>query len=367
MSSALSLWPSPTIATYTARMFMIRTLAFAIGLVAILQTLDLLNESNKILAVDGNGNAELLRYVQLRIPQLVSQFLPFSVLLGALVTMATLSQNSEVTIFRAAGLSAHQILYPMMAAALGVSLVHFAFNELVLVRTNAELIAWEKAEYRRDAEIDTNPLTDVWVREGREIIHADSVTGNGAETRLHGVRVDRRDGSRLRQIINAESGRPDGDAWLLENVRIFTVRTGALSHAPQVRLGTGVESDRFTMRAPDPDRTNIVDLWRQTRLLEAVGRGTDSLRVALYHKVSLPLSAVLMPLLGAVTAFGLARSGKLFARAVVGMALGFAYFVADNFMVAMGEFGTVPPWAAGWAPFLLFFLVGEAVLFRTEE
>jgi lipopolysaccharide export system permease protein len=83
--------------------------------------------------------------------------------------------------------------------------------------------------------------------------------------------------------------------------------------------------------------------------------------------VSLPLSAVLMPLLGAVTAFGLARSGRLFARAVVGMALGFAYFVADNFMVAMGEFGTVPPWAAGWAPFLLFFLVGEAVLFRTEE
>ena len=99
MSSALTFWPSRTIATYTARMFMLRTLAFAIGLVAILQTLDLLTESNKILAIDGNGNAELLRYVQLRVPQLISQFLPFSVLLGALVTMATLSQNSEVTIF----------------------------------------------------------------------------------------------------------------------------------------------------------------------------------------------------------------------------------------------------------------------------
>ncbi|MBA4756941.1 LPS export ABC transporter permease LptG [Sphingosinicella sp.] len=367
MSSALTFWPSRTIATYTARMFMLRTLAFAIGLVAILQTLDLLTESNKILAIDGNGNAELLRYVQLRVPQLISQFLPFSVLLGALVTMATLSQNSEVTIFRAAGLSAHQILYPMMAAALSVSLFHFAFNEMVLVRTNAELIAWEKAEYRRDAKIDTNPLTDVWVREGREIIHADSVTGSGASTVLHGVRVDRRDGSRLRQIINAASARPDRNAWQLENVRIFTVRTGALSHAPQMRLGAGIEPDRFTMRAPDPDRTNIVDLWKQTRLLESVGRSTDSLRVALYHKVSLPLSAVLMPLLGAVTAFGLARSGRLFARAVVGMVLGFAYFVADNFMVAMGEFGSVPPLAAGWAPFLLFFLVGEAVLFRTEE
>ena len=74
-----------------------------------------------------------------------------------------------------------------------------------------------------------------------------------------------------------------------------------------------------------------------------------------------------MPLLGSVAAFGLARSGKLFIRAVAGLALGFAFFVADNFAMAMADFGTYPPWAAAWAPFLLFLLVGESVLFRTEE
>jgi lipopolysaccharide export system permease protein len=74
-----------------------------------------------------------------------------------------------------------------------------------------------------------------------------------------------------------------------------------------------------------------------------------------------------LPLLGAVAAFGLARSGKLFVRAVAGLALGFAFFVADNFAMAMADFGTYPPWAAAWAPFLLFLLVGESLLFRTEE
>jgi lipopolysaccharide export system permease protein len=360
-------WPSPTIAAYTARMFIVRTLAFAIGLVAILQTLDLLTESSKILAVAGNGDAELLRYVRLRLPQLISQFLPFSVLLGALVTMGTLSQNSEVVIFKAAGLSPHQILLPMIMAALGIAVLHFAFNELLLVRTNSELVRWERAGYARDAATEGADLTDVWVREGREIIRADSVTGEGPATRLNGVRVDRREASRLRQIITADRARPDDGAWLLENVRIFTVMDGSLTRQPTLRLAQGVEPERFTMRAPDPDRTDILSLWHRIRALEAVGRGSESLRVALYHKISLPLSAVLMPLLGAVTAFGLARSGKLFARAVVGMALGFAYFVADNFMVAMGEFGAVPPLIAAWVPFLLFFLVGEAVLFRTEE
>ena len=72
-------------------------------------------------------------------------------------------------------------------------------------------------------------------------------------------------------------------------------------------------------------------------------------------------------MLGAVAAFGIARSGKLFVRAVIGMALGFLYFVADNFALAMGNLGAYPPFLAAWAPFLLFFMIGEAVLLRTEE
>ena len=92
-----------------------------------------------------------------------------------------------------------------------------------------------------------------------------------------------------------------------------------------------------------------------------------SLEASLWHKLSGPLSAVLMPLLGAVAGFGLARSGKLFVRAVIGMALGFTYFVADNFALAMGNLGAYPPLLAAWAPFLLFLLIGETVLVRTEE
>jgi len=79
------------------------------------------------------------------------------------------------------------------------------------------------------------------------------------------------------------------------------------------------------------------------------------------------LSALMMPLLGAVAGFGMARSGKLFVRAVAGMFLGFAFFVADNFMLAMGDFGAAPPLVAAWAPVVIFLLIGESVLLRTEE
>ena len=48
---------------YTVKLFLTRSLAVLVALVLILMTLDLLGESGKILAVPGNGDAELWRYV----------------------------------------------------------------------------------------------------------------------------------------------------------------------------------------------------------------------------------------------------------------------------------------------------------------
>src|SRR5215213_1907270 len=98
----LSFFPSRQLALYMTRLFVTRSLAVMIALVLVLMTLDLLGESGKILAVPGNGDAELWRYVGLRIPLLIQRFLPFSVLLGTLIAFVGLNQHSEVVSMKAA-------------------------------------------------------------------------------------------------------------------------------------------------------------------------------------------------------------------------------------------------------------------------
>jgi lipopolysaccharide export system permease protein len=129
----------------------------------------------------------------------------------------------------------------------------------------------------------------------------------------------------------------------------------------------GLVPDQLTLAKVDPSELDYWTLKRRIGELEAAGRPTDEARAGLAHKISQPLSILLMPLLAAVAAFGLARSGQVLLRASIGMALGFAYFVADNFSLAMGNAGAYPPLIAAWAPFLLFLLIGETVLVRTEE
>jgi lipopolysaccharide export system permease protein len=351
-----------------ARLFLVRTFAVLAALVLILMTLDLLGESGKILAQPGNGDAELWRYVSLRIPMLVARFLPFSVLLGTLITLAALNQHSEVIAMKAAGISAHQIIAPLILASFAVAATSFVFNERVVTRAAAALGAWEAVDYGpvpRQSDVSNR----VWVRHGEDLILARQVSGRGAAIQLTGLTIHGRSNGTLDRIIEAETARPapDGRGWELRNARITDLAGPSVAMVPVHRFDKGIQPFEFTLARVDPDEQDFRTLRRSIAELRAAGRPTQALEANLWHKFSGPLSSVLMPLLGAIAAFGLARSGQLFLRAVMGMGLGFAYFVADNFAIAMGNYGAYPPSLAAWGPFLLFLLIGETVLIRTEE
>ncbi|HEX2811631.1 MAG TPA: LPS export ABC transporter permease LptG [Sphingopyxis sp.] len=362
----LHFFPSRTMAIYVGRMFLIRSFAILFALVLVLQTLDLLGESGKILAVAGNGDSDVWRYVGMRMPQIIETFLPFSVLLGTILTLMTLNQNSEVIAMKAAGMSAHQVLAPLFLAALLVAGISFAFNERIVTRATATLSAWQKVEYAKVPK-DSGIRTNIWVREGSDLINAATVETGGPAIVLRTVTIYERTQGVLSSMLKADSAHPVASGWELTNARRFLRRSGTREPLGTVIAMKGVRPDQFTLAQVDGDELPFPQLASAIADLEAAGRPVDSLKGVLWHKISGPLSAILMPLLGAVAAFGLARSGKLFVRAILGMALGFAYFVADNFALAMGDLGAYSPFLAAWGPFILFALIGEMILIRTEE
>lgn len=364
----LRFFPSRRIAFYLVKLFLTRSFAVLVALTLILMTLDLLGESGKILAVPGNGDSDLWRYVALRVPLLVSRFLPFSVLLGALIAFVGLNQHSEVVAMKAAGLSAHQILAPLIVASLGIAAALFAFNETVVVNSARAVTAWTDNDYR-PIPPESGILSNVWVLSGDNLVRAGIVAGRGAKLRAERVTVFERSGGVVRRIVTAKTAHPlpNGDSWRLEDVKLFDADMNVTLRRPGMIGLDGVTPGQLTLAKVDPTELDYWTLKARIAELEAAGRPSDEARAGLAHKISGPISTLLMPLLAAIAAFGLARSGQVLLRAAVGMALGFAYFVADNFSLAMGNAGAYPPLIAAWGPFLLFLLIGETVLVRTEE
>ncbi|MFN3990515.1 MAG: LPS export ABC transporter permease LptG [Erythrobacter sp.] len=364
-------FPSRTLTLYLAKMFAARIGAVLFLLVLVLLALDLLATSGKILEVAGNGQAEIARYAGLRLPQLVSRFLPYSVLLATLITLVTLNQNSEVVAMKAAGLSAHQVLAPLLLTAGVVAGLSFTFNERVVTRANAALNVWEGSGFMPVPETDPAAgavRANVYLTDGTNILAASSLSGSGKAIVMTGVTwYARGPGGIIREQVRSPRAVYAAPGWRLENPVRFDVASAAQTRLESLVVGHELTPERIDLQAVDADALGFMELHRTIEAFEAAGRGTGDLRAKWWHRISGPLSAVLMPLLGSIAAFGLARSGQLFVRAIIGMALGFAYFVVDNAALAMGNFGGYPPLLAAWAPFVLFALVGETVLIRTEE
>jgi lipopolysaccharide export system permease protein len=367
----LDFFPSRTLTLYLAKMFVVRIFAVLVMLVLVLLALDLLSATGDIRAVPGNGQAEILQYAGLRMPQLISRFLPYSVLLATLITLVTLNQNSEVVAMKAAGLSAHQVLSPLLLTAAVVSLVSFGFNERIVTRANATLKAWDSAGYGPIPEVDASlggVRSSVYLTDGDNILSAATLSGTGKDIVLSGVTwYARAPGGIIREQVRSPRATYAAPGWKMESAVRFDVAGAITENLPVLVVGADLTPDRIMLQSIDADAQSFWELSESIDAYEAAGRNTDEMRAKWWHRLSGPLSALLMPLLGSIAAFGLARSGQLFVRAIIGMALGFAYFVIDNAALAMGSFGGYPPFLAAWAPFFLFLLLGETVLIRTEE
>lgn len=363
----LDFFPSRILALYMMRIFASRIVAVLMVLVVILMMLDLLGKSGDILAYPGNGDAELWTYIGLRLPQLISRFLPYSVLLATLISLVSLNQNSEVIAMKAAGLSAHQILAPLLLTAGVVSFFNLVFNETMVAQATATLKGWEKNKYG-PMPTASDARRNVYFADGMNILLASQVAGEGENAKMTGVTWYRRDpNGMLAQRVNAPEARYNGAGWVLRDAQVFDVATVSSTNVPAIEVGKTISPKNITKPRLDPDGLSFVALYNGIAGYEREGRPTSELWAKLWHKISGPFSTLLMPLLGSVAAFGLARSGHLFARAVIGMALGFTYFVVDTAALAVGNFGGYPPFLAAWGAFILFLLIGETVLIRTEE
>lgn len=360
--------PSRTLGRYLGRLYLSRFLGLLIGLVAILQMLDLLATRDDIMAAAGADAGSIWLYLSLRTPQLISQFIPFSALLATLLALAALSQNSEIIVMKAAGMSAQRILLPLVMVSLVIAVFHFAFNELYVAPSTARLQYWQDNNYSVDLGPPPEYSTQKRLVDGNTLVMTKAVTRDRNVIIVDRVSIYHRDEQgNLIGLTHANFAAYVRDRWTLFEVRHFNPLDLSLRTAESEPWETNIPPKRFLEAAVKPNQVSFITLWRAIVRLRDEGASTGALMASFLHKFSGPLSTLLMPLLGAVAGFGVHRAGSLLFRIVMGMALGFTFFVADNFMLAMGQFGVAPPLLAAGAPVLLFFSLGFAVLLYSEE
>src|SRR5690606_15686596 len=108
---------------------------------------------------------------------------------------------------------------------------------------------------------------------------------------------ERDDEGMIVRQLRAPIARWADPGWRLEQARPFDVQSAeAEALSDSVVVAPGITLDQLTLRKVDADAETLGQLSNSIATLEAAGRRTAELKGKWWHKISGPLSAVLMPL-----------------------------------------------------------------------
>jgi len=363
---------APALSLYLGRQFLAAlggVLALFLGLILLFDTIELLRRTVR---AEGAELSTLVGLALLKAPHTLQDTLPFAIMIAAMYALFRHSRHHELVIFRAAGLSAWQVLAPalVLAAALGV-ITLLVFNPLAAgLYANYERL--KGGLIRNDLTALDIDESGFWLREvrGAEVVtlHARHVRQQPAKLELAEVTILVTDAkTRLIRRVEADFGELRQGAFDLNNV--LTLEPGRPARRETYGLQpTEITLERVQDSLANPETLSFWDLPDFIALSQAAGFSARPHRLYLQSLMATPMLLCAMVLLAA--AFFLTAQARVAAwtmRAAAGVAAGFCLYFFSQFTYALGLAATLPLTLAAWAPAAIALLLGLAYLFYRED
>ena len=310
-------------------------------------------------------------------PSMLYQIAPLAVLIGVLVSFGVMNRNSEIVAMKATGISLYRMVIPIvtLAAILAVSL--YLFDEFYLPQANRRQEALRSTIKGRPPQTFLHP-EQKWIfgqprtGEPSRIFYYQFFDRDRNEfANLSVFEIDPATFLLNRRIFASRAHwDPDQSIWVFEDgwKRDFDgsqVKEGSYEEFRQTSFAEIHEDPSyFSKESLQSQEMNFGQLRHYINDLRQSGFDTMRLRVALWHKLSYPLVAVVMALFAIPFALSMGRRGSLTGIAVA-IIVALTYWVMDGLFGAMGSVNDLPAALAAWAPDILFGLVGGYLLLRT--
>lgn len=301
-----------------------------------------------------------LWYVPMRLPADIYQLFPMAGLIGSLVGLSRLAQTSELMVMRTSGLS---------VAAITVSVIRAVLGLIVLVTLLGEWVSPALQDY--SDRLKNNwlgrqvalPSAGLWVKQGTQYIHIDGGHGEGVTGPV--ALFDFDSGHHLRAMRQAAQGRMEATGHL----RLIGVKTTALGpEATQVfRQKSAALPLRLQTSLLKPHEKKIAtqsawDLYAHMRYRQALGLNANQYAYAFWKRIFQPVSSVLLICLGLPFIFGSLRTRSMGERMIIGVLVGFLFYMLNQFFGPISLIYNWPPALAAGAPTLLFLLLYSILL-----
>ncbi|MTI42314.1 lipopolysaccharide export system permease protein [Roseibium hamelinense] len=305
----------------------------------------------------------------LRVPLLMEQVIPFTVLFGAIAAFVSLSRALELVVTRASGISVWQFCLPALAVGVGIGILSVtAYNPAaVWLQQKSDDVA--TGLFGSDQSFLLQSTSDVWVRQdgldGESVLKAQQLLDGGA--RLKGVTIFTFDKSgTFRERIEAKDAMLGNNVWDLYDAIVYTTERDPQIYG-KYSISTFLTATEVRESIGSPES---ISFWKLPSFIElAQNAGLPAYRYALQYQTLLarPLLLAAMILIAAAVSLKVSRFGGLGGMILGGILAGFVLYVLSELAEDFGGAGIVPPMVAAWAPGVFGVLMGLTILLHQED
>ncbi len=338
----------------------LRLLALCLGsFVAVYLVLDMMEKIPRFLRA-GGAPGDILAFFICKLPEMIGQTAPFSILMATLLTLGLLSRNSEIIAMRSCGISLPRIALPMLALGLAASLLLLVNAELVVPKSYEHMEYIERVAIRKQGIHAVFKRNNIWFRSHDMILQAQMF--DPPSKTLKGVVIWTLDSSmNPLSRIDAEEARFKDNRWVLVHAqqRDFSQAAGYPTRtAETMEVAINLKIDDLRVLDNNADNLSFRKLSEYADNLRRGGYQAYRYLTMMHAKLSAPFSAFVMVILGIPFALRNSRSGGIALGIGASIAIGFAYFVANAILLSYGRGGVLPPLVAAWGANFIFVLGG---------
>ncbi|MDX1404377.1 MAG: LPS export ABC transporter permease LptG [Woeseiaceae bacterium] len=351
------------LSSYLMRAIVSSTILVLLVLLALVGLFEFIQQLEDIRGAYGIPQA--LMFSLLTLPQLAVELLPIAVLIGSLLGLGSLANNSELVVMRTAGLSVRD-LAGMVAVTGGVLMV---FTALVgeFIGPPLDYFARTVRNEQRFEQQDRDAANAAWVKDGPVIMHLERINPDFEFGALYLYRFN--DDNSLRSIARAENaGIDDTDQWVLENLREtqFDENGVQVVQSSLAVESFDVSSDLLGITLVKPISLSARGLLSYIEYLRRNDLSAERYETEFWSRVSKTATVIIMPVLALAFVFGSMRSAGSGTRLLIGVLIGLAYLLASEMIANSGQVFNLNPAIVTWLPSLALLAVTAFALSRVR-
>lgn len=343
---------------YFARLFLARWCVTTFALLALLSVVDSIGAAD--ILPDDSTATDALKYTLLRLPSLYDRIFMFALFVSLLLTFLSLIRRQELVGFVSMSISPLMQIRALVPTVLIISVASLLAIDQTLPRTVSVLESWLGSD--AFMEEDAGKPRSLWIADANSFVELGGVQG----TELSDVVIYQRDGAgKISAITYAETARFVGSSWALSNARsvsldysdVSTLETWQTDQTPVTlqKLGTS------------PRNLSLRDQYGLSQLRGSGVRPSTAYLVWFFDRLTMPIVAIGFALVAVPLMQALGRRQTGDRRLMIGIAVGFGYFIFDGVLKTVAESGGISlPMAIG-LPILLLLGLGIHLNLNVER